>query len=301
MNYFIVFQRKFKDELNLGCLWAPKKQKGGKDACFHWKNMIKIKKGDIIFSINNRKIVSVNTAINDTYNAQRPNGLNGNWNDEGWRVDVKYNILNKTINVNDFIDSILIYCPEKHSPFNKNGNGAQGYLFDISEEFGNYIINIVSKENNLDSYLGNMSNEDTKYIEDVESELPENISETDRQALIKTRVGQGKFRDKLLERSSCCELCGIDIKEMLVASHCKPWSESNDFERLDSNNGLLLCANHDKLFDKGFISFDDNGKIIIKSWINDNQMKLLKISEEDSITIDKNQIKYIRYHRSKFK
>lgn len=114
---------------------------------------------------------------------------------------------------------------------------------------------------------------------------------------IKVRVTQGKFRDSLLKRDKKCVICGLDIESILVASHIKPWSQSNDYEKQDENNGLLLCANHDALFDKGYISFDSNGSIIISSKIDKENYDKLSISTNLRIKNSKKQSKYMDYHR----
>ncbi|WP_237704111.1 HNH endonuclease [Planococcus donghaensis] len=62
----------------------------------------------------------------------------------------------------------------------------------------------------------------------------------------------------LLQRESKCALCGVYNPRLLIVSHIKPWSTSTNDERLDVHNGLLLCSNHDALFDKKLISFTDN-------------------------------------------
>ena len=108
-----------------------------------------------------------------------------------------------------------------------------------------------------------VSSEDAEFIAETDEVLNNVPDETDKLAIIKTRVGQGAFRKKLLKRSSKCEICGFDFKELLIASHCRPWSKSSNSERLDVNNGLLLCPNHDALFDKGLIKFNDDGSIIL--------------------------------------
>ena len=54
----------------------------------------------------------------------------------------------------------------------------------------------------------------------------------------------------------------LSNKDFLIASHIKPWSKCKSNQKLDVNNGLLLCPNHDRLFDEGWISFDEIGKII---------------------------------------
>lgn len=114
---------------------------------------------------------------------------------------------------------------------------------------------------------------------------------------IKVRVTQGKFRDSLLKRDKKCVICGLDIESLLVASHIKPWSKANDYEKQDENNGLLLCANHDALFDKGYISFDDNGKIYISKLIDKDSYKILNINDDISIKINENQKEYMKYHK----
>jgi hypothetical protein len=94
--------------------------------------------------------------------------------------------------------------------------------------------------------------------EDI-SEIIENTSNpTERDALVKARIGQGKFRSDLVkvwQRGEKCVLTGLDVPELLVASHIKPWRESSNSERLDPMNGLLLATHADKLFDRYLMSF----------------------------------------------
>ncbi len=73
---------------------------------------------------------------------------------------------------------------------------------------------------------------------------------------MKSRVGQGDFRKSLIEKyDGKCVVTGIDLTKLLIASHIKPWRISDNKERLSSENGLLLSANLDKLFDSGLITF----------------------------------------------
>lgn len=89
---------------------------------------------------------------------------------------------------------------------------------------------------------------------------------TDREAIIKQRVVQGRFRYSLLQIwDSACSVTGANDASMLVASHIKPWRLCLDEERLDPYNGLLLSPNLDRAFDKGYISFADDGSLLIQS------------------------------------
>lgn len=103
------------------------------------------------------------------------------------------------------------------------------------------------------------------------------LTTTERDSLIKSRVGQGIFRDKVIEYWGGCAVTGLNNSSLLIASHIKPWADSSNQERLDPMNGLLLNPNLDKLFDRGFITFDEHGSIQISSRITVQELKLLGI------------------------
>jgi hypothetical protein len=89
------------------------------------------------------------------------------------------------------------------------------------------------------------------------------LSKTMKKRLVDARLGQGQFRKALEARwGQACAVTGCGVREVLRASHIKPWSSSSDAERLDRNNGLLLIATLDCLFDRRLVSFDDNGRMV---------------------------------------
>ena len=125
------------------------------------------------------------------------------------------------------------------------------------------------------------------------------LLETSRKAEIEQRLGQGTFRVNLLNlwNNKCC-VTGCDITAIIVASHIKPWRNSNSNERQDEFNGLPLIANLDALFDKGYITFDESGKLIYSSQLNKKQIKLLRL---DNLKLSKqphvSTLEYLKYHR----
>lgn len=86
-------------------------------------------------------------------------------------------------------------------------------------------------------------------------------SETERDALLQARIGQGAFRMALMRYWGSCAVTGISEPAVLRASHIKPWRSSTNQERLDPFNGLLLAAHIDALFDAGLVTFEENGQI----------------------------------------
>ena len=82
----------------------------------------------------------------------------------------------------------------------------------------------------------------------------------------------------------------------MIASHIVPWRSSNDKERLDKENGILLSPLYDALFDKHLISFQDDGKIIISKGIIDNELLML-IDNNSKIDVTEGMKKYLGKHR----
>lgn len=97
-------------------------------------------------------------------------------------------------------------------------------------------------------------------IAQAENELS-SLKATDREILIKARLGQGQFREDLFAIWKGCAITSIEKPELLRASHIKPWRRSENDERLNPYNGLLLLPQYDLLFDRGYITFDERGKI----------------------------------------
>lgn len=105
--------------------------------------------------------------------------------------------------------------------------------------------------------------------EDPAADVSPTTNETQRELLLKARIGQGRFRSDLMAAWGHCPISGVARPDLLRASHIKPWRSSNDGERLDADNGLLLGVHLDCLFDKGFISFDDNGGLLVSRHLTD--------------------------------
>ena len=113
-----------------------------------------------------------------------------------------------------------------------------------------------------------------------------------------------KLRKKLLEKeNSKCQLCSIDILNLLVTSHIKDYKKSSRDEKYNTNNVLLLCAIHDKLFDRGFITFNDTGSIMISKQLKGvGYFNLLNIDTDSKIKMNRERIECMEWHRNnKFK
>lgn len=124
------------------------------------------------------------------------------------------------------------------------------------------------------------------------------IDVTEKEAIIKSRIGQGLFRQKLIDYWHGCSVTRCQTQSLLLASHICPWHKSSNTQRLDVFNGLLLIPNLDKLFDKGYISFEDNGRIIQSAFLPQNEYSLLGVRQNMRlIHIESGHLPYLKFHR----
>jgi predicted restriction endonuclease len=144
------------------------------------------------------------------------------------------------------------------------------------------------------AYLADISDETLQ--EDLEEVINRaDINKTEKLALISARVGQGKYRSNLIDYWERCALTGFSNVRFLVASHIKPWRKSINQERLDPFNGLLLLPNLDKVFDLGFITFTEQGKIIVSEHLDDAEN--IGVTRDMSVALENEHQVYMKFHR----
>jgi len=124
---------------------------------------------------------------------------------------------------------------------------------------------------------------------------------TERRGLVTSRVGQGWYRQEILKKwGNKCSITGCSLTEILISSHIKGWSECNEDERLDVDNGILLSPHIDSLFDKHLISFEDDGTIMISERVSKQDLDILGVSKSIRLKVDDGMKKYLKHHRNRF-
>lgn len=126
------------------------------------------------------------------------------------------------------------------------------------------------------------------------------IPETERLQLVKSRIGQGIFRDRLILDCPICPITLVTDSRFLIASHIKPWRVSSNSERLDVKNGLLFTPTFDKLFDGGYISFSNRKELLISPFIEGHLRQCFNI--QDGVTYPRLSLNgrgdFLEYHRT---
>jgi len=314
MSYWWVNQNQtYRHEVPGGYLWSPKKDKNG-SPLRAYDLMRTICPGDFIFSFAKSHIMAVGIAGSYCYEFPKPTefgNTGSNWGNAGWRVDVSFKEFVRPIKPRDHIEVIRPLLPNIYSPLRANGDGNQTYLFDISIELALGIANLIDRVT-VDLIKGNavldmpqIESSVTK-LNEWEDRLEKSISinqdlaETERETLVKSRRGQGQFRTDLLLIEHACRVTGVNNPAHLIASHTKPWRDSSNAERLDPENGFMLTPTIDHLFDRGFLSFENNGDLIVSHVAHRESMHKMGLPENHQLNVGNfsaGQKSYLSWHR----
>ncbi len=155
----------------------------------------------------------------------------------------------------------------------------------------------------LNMFLGFINSDYHKRITDsiiaeIRSiEKDNTINATEKDSIVKSRIGQGSFRKDLIEYWHGCAISHCPLTWMLIASHIKPWKDADNQERLDVYNGLLLLPNYDKLFDLGYISFNRNGRIMCSRLLDNFDKDVIGLTNDmNLVKLDMRHLPYLKYH-----
>lgn len=312
MRFWWVNQNQtYRHEVGGGYLWSPKRNANGARNPFY-ESMREVSPGDLIFSFKDTLILAIGVAESYCWECPKPLefGLTGDyWENIGWKVKVRFFELSNKIRPKDHMDQLGPLRSARYSPLQANGNGLQSvYLAEISNDFAGALTNLIGSEAvRLTQAAGNTTPISTDDIDFWETKIAHdisvnsNIAETDRQAIVRARIGQGLFKDRVSKIETKCRITGVKNPTHLIASHCKPWRDATNEERLNGENGLLLTPSIDHLFDRGFIGFEDNGTLIISPVADRPSLKKMGIEIEKTVNVGSftsGQKNFLDFHRN---
>ena len=299
MSNFIVMQgRTYNEEKEAGMIWSYQIDQAG-NRQHSWERMREVRKGDRVFHYVNGYMVAVSSVTADCIESENPiREPHNNLNQMGYLVTLNYYELEVPLRIADHFDVIEPLLPIKYSAFQANGLGNQGYLYPCNDELTIQLLELIGEANiyvpeeeqlrlSMDSVEMNDHNPLVPLITSTESE-----------AKTKIRVGQSKFREKLEPIwHNACPICGIRLRDTLRASRAKPWKDCSNEERLDPYNGILLCCNHDSLYNKGYISFNVKGKILISEKMEEKDYDKFLLNADVKIPTEVEHKPYFSWHR----
>lgn len=279
--------------------------------------MREVAPGDLVLSFCDTRIAALGIVKSYCYESPKPTefGTAGaNWSAIGWKVETAFVELQKHVRPKNFIVELAPHLPTKYSPLRPTGDGLQSvYLAEVSGGFAAVILKHIGPEAETPLRIAGVirkseaiSPAQEPSLEEWERREESRLSEdtaidgTTRQALIQARRGQGLFRKNVQGIESACRVTQVERREHLIASHIQPWRDSNNDDRLDGENGLLLTPTVDHLFDRGFISFEDTGVIIVSPVADRVSLARMGIDPDSPPnvgTFSAGQRHFLDYHR----
>lgn len=305
----------FRHEVDGGYLWSPKRRANGSINPYY-ESMREVAPGDLVFSFADRRIAAIGVASSYAYEAPKPAefGRTGfYWDTVGWRVDMRFTLLPGTFRPADWMEQLRPLLPRKYSPLLADGRGVQSiYLTELPKELALRLAHLIGPEvetlihadevhdapSTSDSAPGGLARWEEHLRDQIRTDTA--LTETEREAIVLARRGQGLFKERVRLLESRCRVTGVIRPEHLRASHCKPWRDSSNEERLDGENGLLLTPSIDHLFDRGFISFRGDGRLLVSPVAHTGSLERMGVPTDrpfDAGRFSERQERFLEYHR----
>jgi len=204
--------------------------------------------------------------------------------------------------------------PDKYAPLQASGRGKEFYLTTVPENLAQALIALIGAEakalvsaNHVADNPFEQQDQATRDLDAWEDRVSEHIEAddsldtTEKQALVKARRGQGLFKKNVRAIETHCRITRVDRIEHLIASHCKPWRDcETNRERLDGENGLLLTPTMDHLFDRGYISFEGHGDLLVSPVAHKDSLLRMGIDPAERANVgafSEGQRAYLEYHQ----
>jgi putative restriction endonuclease len=313
MRFWWVNQKQtHRQEIGGGYLWSPKRRSDATRNQFY-ENMKVVAPGDVVFCYWGTAVRAQGIVRSFGYDAPKPDefGEAGrNWSEVGYRADVEYTVLVSPVRPRDEWMRVQPLLPIKYSPLHREkGIGLQSvYLAALPEALGELLSELIARGGNelrvADVRAGqgaSMERTERERWERHEVELlaTAEVGETERIALVRARLGQGKFRENVARVEGTCRITGVSNPGYLIASHIKPWRHAKNDERLSGDNGLMLAPHADFLFDRGFVSFGD-GRLLISDVADPKSLLKLGVDPERNVEIgsfNDQQERFLEFHR----
>jgi hypothetical protein len=221
----------------------------------------------------------------------------------GWRLPVHYEELLQPLRPKDHLAALKALLPAQHSPLRASGDAnSTVYLARIDERVASLLRRLLGGQVEELMLMAPTLRSAERADDVAEHALRARpgIDAGTRKRLLAARRGLGVYRENVERCEQACRLSGLLDRRHLRARHIKPWRESNDREKLDGSNGLLLSPHFDQLFERGLISFEDDGELKVARHLNPAVLLAWGVALPRNVgAFNPGQCYYLAYHRLK--
>jgi putative restriction endonuclease len=311
-SWWVNHSQTFRYEIDGGYLWSPKTEKNGARSQFY-DNMRLASPGDIVISFANALVSYVGCVTDYALAGSKPSefgAIGSGWASQGWLLPIEWQSLGAPVKPKDHLLDLSSHLPGKYSPIHpQTGNGNQkAYLAEIGAPVVELVASLGKISISQLHHISRKTNSFRVFADQLDDQvetyllIDQELEKSEKEQVIRARRGQGQFRENVQRIENRCRLTGVNNPAFLMASHIKPWRLcTSTSERLDGNNGLFLTPHVDLLFDRGYISFQDNGTIMVSPRIDMcdlNLLGLINCAGKAVGPFTPEQCVYLAYHRA---
>jgi len=264
-----------RQEIEGSYLWFARAGSRGKARGEFEKNVGRLAAGDVILSHAEGKLGAVGIVLGAAHEAAKPPELSfvavATEADKGWLVPVRFGALPRPLGVEEHCAELAPSLPAKHSPIRANGTcNSHVVLAPVAAALVASVRRIL--DGDLERTIATITQASGRgFAEGVAEAAIQrrvDLSPKLKADLLRARQGQGTFRSNVESQEHSCRVTGLLDRRHLRATHIKPWSDCTDAEKLAGANGLLLSPHIAQLFERGYVTFADDGELLISEELN---------------------------------
>ena len=303
--WWINHSHTHRHEIAGSYLWFANNPRKSKARSESEKNTQRLLPGDVVFSFADGAVGAVGVVLGSAREAAKPAELDSVAQyaaaKSGWMVPVRFMALSSPLRTEEHSLQLALVLPRKHAPILASGAANQHMvLASVPAQMAETVNHLLAGE--VERVVGTITEAVGRTLmEDVaEAAIQQraDINPARKSDLLKARRGQGAFRGNIERIEHSCRVTGVLDRRHLWAKHIKPWSECEDAEKLDGANGLLMAPHIAHLFERGYISFSDEGDLLVSQELNpvvlDNWHIRLPLNVGE---FHPEQCYYLDYHR----
>jgi len=273
--WWVNHSHTFGAEIAGSYLWFASKTHKSKARSESEKNTQKLLPGDVIFSFAQGEIGAIGVVVGTACEAARPKEFESLAehadSQNGWMVPVRFAALTAPLRTEDHMNDLTPVLPRKHAPILPSGaSNKHMVLAAVPSPMATTLTGLLNGQ--VERIVGTIIEKFGRALmEDVvEAAIQQrtDIEPPQKSDLLKARYGQGVFRVNVEQGEHSCRISGVLDRRHLWARHIKPWCECDDAEKLDGDNGLMMSPHIAHLFERGYISFSDEGDLLVSQDLN---------------------------------
>ena len=273
--WWVNHSHTFRAEIDGSYLWFANKTHKSKARSESEKNTQRLLPGDVIFSFAQGEIGAIGVVLGAAREAAKPLEFEAiaehSDSQTGWIVPVRFTVLSTPLRAEERMSDLAPVLPRKHAPILASGAANQHMVLSaVPPAMVTALSGLLDGQ--LERIVGTI-------IEKVGRSLMEDVAEaaiqqrtdigpSQKSDLLKARFGAGEFRFNVEQNEHSCRVTGVLDRRHLWARHIKPWCECDDTEKLDGANGLLMSPHIAHLFERGYISFSNEGDLLVSQDLN---------------------------------